>query len=195
MPDCPPRSGWRCDACPFGPYSDQRITKWDIFYFIYGVLHLPAYRQRFADDLKRDLPRIPFMADFRAFSEAGKQLAELHMNYEDVEPWPMQSIYVENAPLSYRVEKMKLSKDKTTLFVNDTLSLGDIPPLALEYRLGNRSALEWVIDQYQVSTDKRSGIVTDPNRADAPEYIVRLVERVVRVSVETMEIIAELPAI
>ena len=97
-------------------------------------------------------------------------------------------------PLSFRVEKMALSRDKTAVVVNPTLTLADVPPEALEYRLGNRSALEWVLDQHQVGTDKRSGIASDPNRADDPEALVRLVERVVRVSVETVRIIAGLPA-
>ena len=88
---------------------------------------------------------------------------------------------------------MRLSKDKTALTVNPSLTLAGIPPEMFEYRLGNRSALEWVIDQYQVSEDKRSGIRSDPNRADDPEYIVRLVGQVVRVSVETVRIVAGLP--
>ena len=96
-------------------------------------------------------------------------------------------------PLSYRVEKMKLSKDKTELKVNDSLTLAGIPPEVFRYRLGNRSALEWVIDQYQVSEDKRSGIKSDPNRDDDPEYIVRLVGQVVRVSMETVALIDKLP--
>jgi predicted helicase len=97
-------------------------------------------------------------------------------------------------PLSYRVEdKMRLSKDKTTLRVNPSLTLAGIPPETFRYRLGNRSALDWVIDQYQVSQDKRSGIKSDPNRADDPEYIVRLVGQVVRVSLETVRIVNGLP--
>src|SRR4051794_8734944 len=87
---------------------------------------------------------------------------------------------------------MKLAKDKRSLVVNESLTLADIPPETVEYRLGNRSALEWVIDQYQVSEDKRSGIKSDPNRADDPDYIVRLVGRVVRVSLETVKIVKEL---
>ena len=98
-----------------------------------------------------------------------------------------------SAPLSYRVEKMKLSKDKTELKVNPSLTLTGIPPEVFEYRLGNRSALDWVIDQYQVSEDKRSGIRSDPNRDDDPEYIVRLVGQVVRVSLETVKIVKALP--
>ena len=97
-------------------------------------------------------------------------------------------------PLSYRVEdKMHLSKDKTRLAVNPSLTLAGIPPEAFDYRLGNRSALEWVIDQYQVSTDARSGIASDPNREDDPQYIVRLVGQVIRVSIETMKIVKSLP--
>jgi predicted helicase len=97
-----------------------------------------------------------------------------------------------DGPIAFRVEKMKLSKDRTALVVNDTLTLADIPPEVFAYRLGNRSALEWVIDQYQVSTDKRSGLTSDPNRDDEPKAIVRLVEKVVRVSVETVAIVAGL---
>jgi predicted helicase len=175
-------------------YDDSTIIKWDIFYYIYSVLHQPAYREKFAANLKRELPRIPFREDFRAFAEAGKQLADLHLNYEKVEPWPLTWICVPRAPLSYRVEKMRLNKDKTKLIVNETLSLGDIPPEVFQYRLGNRSALEWIIDQYQVSEDKRSGIKSDPNRKDDPEFIVRLAEQVVRVSVETVRIVNGLPA-
>ena len=97
-------------------------------------------------------------------------------------------------PLSYRVEdKMRLNKDKTAVIVNPSLTLAGLPPETFQYRLGNRSALEWVIDQYQVSEDKRSGIRSDPNRSDDPEYIVRLVGQVVRVSLETVRIIAGLP--
>jgi hypothetical protein len=96
-------------------------------------------------------------------------------------------------PLSYRVEKMRLSNDKTQLKMNDSLSLAGIPPEVFGYRLGNRSALDWVIDQYRVKSDKRSGITSDPNRPDDPEYIVRLVGQVVHVSLETVGIVAGLP--
>ena len=99
-------------------------------------------------------------------------------------------------PLSYRVEdKMRLAKDHRSLKVNDSLTLGGIPPETYEYRLGNRSALEWVIDQYQVTEDKHSGIRSDPNRPDDPEYIVRLVGQVIRVSMETVKLVKSLPAL
>ena len=99
-------------------------------------------------------------------------------------------------PLSYRVEdKMRLSKDRRSLKVNDTLTLDGIPPETFEYRLGNRSALEWVIDRYQVTEDKHSRIRSDPNRPDDPEYIVRLVGQVIRVSLETVKLVKSLPAL
>ena len=106
---------------------------------------------------------------------------------------PAPRMETPGVPLSYRVEKMRLSKDKTQLKVNDSLTLADVPPETFRYRLGNRSALDWVIDQYQVSQDKRSGIRSDPNRPDDEEYIVRLVGQVVHVSMETMKVIDALP--
>ena len=130
---------------------------------------------------------------FWAFVNAGRGLAELHVNYEQQIEYPLE--HVEKGQLNWRVEKMRLGKDKTSLSYNDFLTLRGIPPETYEYRLGNRSALEWVIDQYQVSTDKRSGITNDPNRADDPEYIVRLIGQVITVSLETMKIVKALPAL
>ena len=192
-------------------YGDDSIGKWDIFHYVYGLLHHPGYRGKFADNLKRELPRLPFApspptplplstggegsSGFRAFASAGADLARLHLDYEKLEPYPLTWLETPGVPLSYRIEdKMRLSKDKTTLIVNPSLTLSGIPPETFAYRLGNRSALEWVIDQYQVSEDKRSGIRSDPNRANDPEYIVRLVGQVVRVSVETVRIVAGLPS-
>jgi predicted helicase len=176
-------------------YKDKKVDKWGIFYYVYGLLHHPGYREKFADNLKRELPRIPFAPDFRAFVKAGEKLAKLHLDYEQLEPWELEFVESPGVPLSYRVEdKMRLSKDKLQLTVNPSLTLYRIPPDAFNYRLGNRSALEWVIDQYQVSTDKRSGITSDPNREDDPQYIVRLVGQVIRVSMETVAVVNGLPA-
>jgi predicted helicase len=128
-------------------------------------------------------------------AKAGEKLAKLHLDYEKLKPWDLEFVETPGLPLSFRVEdKMRLSKDKLRLAVNLSLTLAGIPPEAFEYRLGNRSALEWVIDQYQVSTDKRSGITSDPNREDDPQYIVRLIGQVIRVSLETVKIINGLPA-
>jgi predicted helicase len=172
-------------------YNDANITKWDIFHYVYAVLHHPDYRERYAANLKRELPRIPYVSDFRAFVESGRLLAELHVNYEQQREYALER--VEKGRLRWRVEKMRLSKDKTSLIYNGFLTLNGIPPETYEYRLGNRSALEWIINQYQVSIDKRSGIVNDPNRADDPEYIVRLIGQVIAVSLETMTVVKGLP--
>ncbi len=177
----------------YGP----EVTKRDIFHYVYAVLHSPQYRERYAENLKRELPRIPFVARqaFRAFVDTGARLADLHLNYEQAKEYPLRWIENKDIPFSWRVTKMQMSKDKTQIKVNEALTLTGIPAECFEYRLGNRSALEWVIDQYQVSTDKRSGITSDPNRADDEEYIVRLVGRVVTVSVETVRLVKGLPAV
>ena len=174
-------------------YRDDTIGKWDIFHYVYGLLHHPTYRERYQANLKRDLPHLPYTPDFWEFARAGKRLGEIHVGYEDVDAYPLRFVETPDTPLDWRVEKMKLSKDKTQIKYNDFLTLDGIPAKAFEYRLGNRSALEWVIDQYRVKTDKRSGIVNDPNRADDAEYIVRLVGKVVAVSLETVEIVEGLP--
>lgn len=116
----------------------------------------------------------------------------LHLNYEQAKEYPLEWLENESIPFSWRVEKMKLTPDKTAVIVNESLTLAGVPQECFQYRLGNRSALEWVIDQYQVSKDKRSGIESDPNNLDDEEYIVRLVGKVVTVSVETVKLVNEL---
>ena len=174
-------------------YRDDTITKWDIFHYVYGLLHHPVYRDRYQANLKRELPRIPFAPDFRGFANAGARLAQIHVAYEDQPEHPLAQLETPGAPLDWRVEKMRLSRDKTQLTYNRFLTLDGIPVAAFNYRLGNRSALEWVIDQYRVKTDKRSGITNDPNRADDPQYILRLLGKVISVSLETVELVAGLP--
>ena len=174
-------------------YRDEAITKWDIFHYTYVLLHHPTYRERYQANLKRDLPRLPYAPDFREFVQAGQQLGEIHIGYEDVDEYPIKKIETPGKPLDWRVEKMKLSKDKTQLVYNDFLTLNGIPAKVFDYKLGNRSALEWVIDQYRIKTDKRSGIVNDPNREDDPQYIVKLIGKVITVSLETVEIVEDLP--
>ena len=174
-------------------YQDGSITKWDIFHYVYALLHHPDYRERYQANLKRDLPHLPYTPDFWDFAKAGKRLGEIHIGYEEVPEHHLTFIENREVPINWRVEKMKLSKDKTQLVYNDFLTLDGIPAKAFDYRLGNRSALEWVIDQYRVKTDKRSGIVNDPNRADDPRYIVKLIGKVIAVSLETVEIVEKLP--
>lgn len=184
----------------------EELAKLDIFFYIYGILHSPEYRSRFAANLKKELPRIPLAADFRAFSEAGRKLAELHVNYEVVDPWA--SIVEDGDPANPgRTTKMTFGKckkdeahpkgqDMTVLHVSDNLTLRGIPEKAYEYVVNGRSAIGWLMDRYQVRKDKASGIVNDPNDySDDPRYIVDLVERVVTVSMETLDIVAQLPAL
>jgi predicted helicase len=187
-------------------YEDSAITKWDIFHYVYALLHHPVYRERYAANLKRELPRIPFAGAragtspapteiFHAFAEAGARLAEIHVHYEQQPEYPLERIEQAGVALNWRVERMKLGKDKGSLQYNEFLTLDGIPPEALEYRLGNRSALEWVIDQYQVTTDRRSGITNDPNRIDDPQYILRLIGQVITVSLETIKLVRSLPGL
>ena len=174
-------------------YRDDTIGKWDIFHYVYGLLHHPQYRERYAANLKRDLPRLPYTPDFWGFAKAGKRLGEIHVGYEDAVKYPLSYIEAPETQLDWRVEKMKLSKDKTQIKFNDFLTLDGIPAKVFDYRLGNRSALEWVINQYRVKTDKRSGIVNDPNRDDDPQYIVKLIGKAIAVSLETVDIVENLP--
>jgi predicted helicase len=267
-------------------YADSSITKRDIFHYVYAMLHHPDYRERYAANLRRELPRIPFIgaqetagmpaifvpfdpspagpddnspglrsrrsqnkensstlpkaiaggqspratsdsADrpyprlseeektaalseikrmqdggelvptrlryFRYFVKAGQRLADIHIHYELQPEYPLTKTEKAGEKLDYRVEKMKLTKDKTSLIYNRFLTLSGIPKETYDYRLGNRSALEWIVDQYQVSTDKRSGIVNDPNRADDPTYILRLIGQVITVSLETVKLVSALP--
>ncbi|MYA69077.1 helicase [Candidatus Poribacteria bacterium] len=177
-------------------YEDDTITKWDIFHYNYGLLHHPDYREKYEANLKRDLPHIPFATDFRGFAEAGARLANLHVTYESQPEYAkLKFVQTPDTPLDWCVEKMKLSKDKTSLIYNNFLTLSGIPPKVFDYRLGTRSALEWVVDQYRVKIDKRSGIVNDPNRADDPQYIVKLIAKVITVSLETVDIINQLPTL
>ncbi len=178
----------------YGPAVEKR----DIFHYVYAVLHHPEYRARYRENLKRELPRLPLVGDgetFRALVAAGARLADLHLGYEQAAEYRLT--YQENraVPFTWRVTKMRLTPDKTALVYNEALTLHGIPPQAFEYRLGNRSALEWVIDQYQVTTDKRSGLTSDPNRPDDPSYIARLIGQVVTVSLATVEVVAGLPAL
>ena len=175
-------------------YQDDTITKWDIFHYNYGLLHHPDYREKYKANLKRDLPHIPYAKDFWGFSKAGERLAEIHVNYES-QPEYRELKFIQNpdVPLDWRVEKMKLSKDKTQIVYNNFLTIDGIPSEVFNYRLGSRSALEWIIDQYRVKIDKRSGIVNDPNRTDDPQYIVNLIGKVITVSLETVEIVNNLP--
>ena len=188
-------------------YQDNSIGKEDIFYYVYGLLHSPDYQSRYAKDLRKMLPRIPFAQDFWRFSKAGRELAHWHLNYETVDPWPLEektdkNIITRMTPKEFfRVEEMKYSKngkekDKTTILYNSRITLSGIPLEAYEYVVNGKPALEWVIERYSVTVDKDSGIKNDPNTwSEDPRYILDLVKRVVRVSLETVRIVKGLPAL
>jgi predicted helicase len=173
-------------------YDDEKITRADIFHYVYAVLHHPEYRARYAENLKRELPRIPFAPDFHALAKAGRKLAELHVGYEEVKPWKLRRVEHKDTPLDWRVEAMKLTKEGDAVIYNDHFTFAGVPSEAHEYRLGNRSALDWVIDQYRVTRDSQGDIISDPNRNDDEEYIANLVARVVTVSVETVSLMKSL---
>ena len=182
-------------------YQDQTISKEDLFWYVYGILHSPEYKERFASDLKKMLPRIPFAGDFWAFSRAGRELGQWHLNYETVEPYPLteESKRLVMEAGDYRVLKMSFGKkdgkpDKTVIIYNANLILRDIPLETYAYVVNGKSAIEWIMERYAVTVDKASGIRNDPNDwSDDPRYIVDLLKRVVRVSVESVRLVAELP--
>ena len=183
-------------------YNDDTITKDTIFDYVYGVLHAPSYREAFANDLSKMIPRIPFAPDFHAFAEAGAALANLHLNYETCEQYPLELIFVrqgEPQPIHFRLtEKAMRFADKetqTTLIINEHIRLSGIPEAAHRYVVNGRTPLEWFIDRYKITTDRDSGIVNDPNGWFAdPRDLVTAIERIVYVSVESTRIIEALPS-
>ena len=190
----------------FNEQVGEPVTKDDIFFYVYALLHSPAYRETFTADLKKMLPRVPLPTSkpqFRVLVDAGRQLAELHVGYESVEPYPLQELetgtLLDATDDRWRLTKMrwKSKTDHSSIVYNTHLTLAGIPEKAHEYRLGSRTALEWLIDRYQVSTDKKSGIVNNPNdwgaEHDDPRYVVDLIKRITTVSVKTVEIVENLP--
>lgn len=179
-------------------YGDPKIGKEDIFYYVYGLLHSPEYRAKFENDLKKELPRIPRVKKFWDYSRAGRKLAELHLNYESAEPYP--AAIEQQRGGNFRVEdKMRFPKKgvKDTIVFNSTTVVRGIPLEAYEYEVIGKSAIEWVMERYAVTTDKDSGIVNDPNlwceEHGDPKYIINLLLRVITVSVETVKIVNSLP--
>nr|WP_202394805.1 type ISP restriction/modification enzyme [Xanthomonas sp. LMG 9002] len=194
-------------------YPDELISKEDLFYYIYGLLHSPDYRERYADNLGKELPRIPRVStakDFSHFSKAGRDLAALHLSYEAVEKYPL-TIEAKGAltDADYRVEKMKFAKikdpetgksinDRSTVIYNSKITIRDIPEAAWGYIVNGKAALDWVMERQSVRVDKASGIVNDANdwateTMGNPKYPLELFQRVVTVSLETQKIIAALP--
>lgn len=189
-------------------YKGEAISKEDLFYYIYGLLHSEDYKKRYADNLSKELPRIPAVkkfTNFKAFSMAGRKLADLHIDYETVEPYP---VTVEGGALlmstftdaDYRVTQMKFASkaDKTSVVYNHKITMNGIPLEAYDYVVNGKPALEWVMERQAVTTHKDSGIVNDANlwatetMGDA-SYPLKLFQRVITVRIETMKIVRALP--
>jgi predicted helicase len=198
-------------------YSAKNISKEDIFYYVYGFLHSPEYRAVFANDLKKMLPRIPLVDDVRdfwSFSNAGRKLAELHINYESVSAAPGVVVLIDRIPqkeiskgltgaelegINYKVEKMRFPKkgQKDTINYNHQITIENIPEKAYEYVVNGKSAIEWIMERYAITIHKESGIKNDPNDWAAevgnPRYILDLLLSIINVSVQTVDIVASLP--
>lgn len=187
----------------------NNVTKEDIFYYVYGFLHSPDYRTTFANDLKKMLPRLPLIEDvkdFWKFSKAGRQLAELHLNYETVPPYEGVTVTIADCrhtePVEvFKVEKMRFPKkdQKDTIIYNSAITISNIPAQAYEYVVNGKSAIEWIMERYQVTSNKDSGIKNDPNNwateVGNPRYILDLLLSIINVSVQTVRIVEGLPKV
>lgn len=182
-------------------YGTNNISKEDIFYYVYGILHSPEYRETFSNDLKKMLPRIPLVDDVRdfwSFSKSGRELSELHLNYEQVPRYDGVNVIGEESGF-FKVEKMRFPKkdQKDTIIYNSKISIQNIPSEAYEYVVNGKSAIEWVMERYQITTHKESQITNDPNdwseEVGNPRYILDLILSVINVSVQTVEIVKNLP--
>ncbi|MBK9413058.1 MAG: DEAD/DEAH box helicase [Bacteroidetes bacterium] len=181
----------------------KTVGKEDIFYYVYGFLHSPDYKETFANDLKKMLPRLPLVEDvkdFWKFSKAGRALADLHINYETVSPF--KGVKVKGADSEfYAVEKMRFPKkdQKDTIIYNSKITIENIPAKAYEYVVNGKSAIEWIMERYQVTTHKESGIKNDPNdwakEVGNPRYILDLLLSIINVSVQTVEVVEGLPKV
>ncbi|CAN5299702.1 hypothetical protein BH20ACI2_BH20ACI2_28820 [soil metagenome] len=179
------------------------IKREDIFYYVYGFLHSPEYRIKFANDLKKMLPRIPLVeskADFVAFSKAGRALAQFHLNYEKVSAYPDLKVTGEDSA-NFRVGKMRFANrdSKDAIQYNSDIVVSKIPAKAYEYVINGKSAIEWIMERYQVKQGKPSGIINDPNHwseeVENERYILDLLLSIVNVSVQTVDIVSELPTV
>ena len=197
--ECRVASGEKKDNSSLTTSHSQLITKEDIFYYVYGILHSGSYRERFASDLKKQLPRIPMVDDFWTFSKSGRKLAELHLNYETGKMYPLKEIAT--GSVSFKVNQMKYPSktDKSKIIYNGTLTLDGIPSEAYRYIVNGKSALDWIVERYAVTTHKDSGIKNDPNdwcqEIGNERYIVDLIKRIVYLSVESVKIIKGLPRV
>ncbi len=175
-------------------YGDKRITREDIFHYTYAVLHHPAYRAKYALNLKREFPRLPFYEDFRQWAAWGKELMDLHINYETAKPFKLKRVDVQTN--ANPRPKLKADKQSGTIELDMETVLQGVPAIAWEYKLGNRSALEWILDQYKEKKPSDATIAEKFNTyrfADYKEQVIDLLKRVCTVSEKTMEIVSQMP--
>ena len=181
----------------------NEVQRENIFNYVYGILHSKSYREKFSADLKKMLPRIPLVSDYNnfwIFSNAGCDLAKLHLDYENVVPCPDVKVTGDDKN-DFTVQQMKFPKkvDKRTIIYNSNITISDIPEKAYEYVVNGKSAIEWLMERYAITTDSRSGIINDPNdwakEHNKPRYILDLLLSVINVSVQTVDIINSLPKI
>lgn len=210
-------TGWALDEAR--RLYGAAVSREDVFYATYALLHHPSYRAKYAENLKRELPRIPLdfvgtrlalsdvasenatadkaslVPTWSRLTEIGRALGDLHVGYESAPPFPfsIKDTTPDGKTYSFHVEKMKWADGKTQLVVNDSITLAGFTPEMFEYKLGNRSALDWVVECYRVKRDERSGLVSDPNRPGEPKFILDLIARVATVSLETQKLVAQLP--
>jgi predicted helicase len=182
-------------------YGAKNISKEDIFYYVYGFLHSPDYRETFANDLKKMLPRLPLVddvKDFWDFSKAGRKLADLHLNYESVPPFDGVKVTGEDSQY-FHVTKMSFPKkgQKDTIIFNPRITIENIPLEAYDYVVNGKSAIEWIMERYQITTHKESQITNNPNdwceEVGNPRYILDLLLSIINVSMQTREIVQNLP--
>lgn len=177
-------------------FAARPVTKDAIFHYVYAVLYDPSYREKYALNLRREFPRIPFYADFWRWADWGETLMRLHLGYETSEPWPLERTdtpdqKARKAGLSPKV-LLKTDEETGSVQIDSETRIAGIPPQAWKYQLGNRSALQWILDQYRQREPKDPTIRAKFNSyrfADHKEAVIDLLKRVTRVSVETMQIV------
>jgi len=174
--------------------SHFELSDEDLIYYVYAVLNSKEYKTRFEDELYKRIPHIPLLKQKEKYVEIGRKLGDIHLNYEDQPSWG--GVEVEISEPNYLVKKMKHPKKGIldTIIYNESITIKNIPERAYDYVVNGRPAIEWIIDQYQVKTDTKSGITDDPNEfSDDPKYILNLLLSVITVSMRTLELIDELP--
>ena len=191
-------------------YFPNQLSKKDIFFYVYGMLHSKEYLDRFRNNLSKQLPRIPLVDNFELFrkiSQSGSKLCEIHINFERAEEYPLvfkegdlRLLYIQNSKEFFKVEKMKFSKsnDKSSIIYNNNLTIENIPLEVYEYKVNGKSALEWVMDRQSIKIDTKTSIINNPNEyaieaKNDPSYPLKLISKIITVSLETLEILKNLP--